>query len=264
MRGGAVRINISKMVKIRTKLQGKLLREGEFMDCPLKPAEKQRRRSWRYGLLGVVLVAACLYTFRAPILRGVASYLVVDEPFAAADYVLIQPYGDGRYDRAAELYHEGRVRSILLVKRRPTRLERMGLVPTFEALTQQALTARGVPAEAITMIPGPVRTDWERARSFHTWLEHQSVVRVLVLCDRFGGRKLRYIFDQMLGPNYAARVRLLSLPDREFDESNWWQKRSGAVDIFDTYVRLAFTRFVGEGSEEWREWDPKEYEKTLR
>jgi hypothetical protein len=86
----------------------------------------------------------------------------------------------------------------------------------------------------------------------------------VVLCDRYGGRKLRYVFDQILGADYAGRVLLRCLPERTFNESNWWQKRIGAVDIFDTYVRLAFTRCVGEGSEEWREWDPKEYEKTLR
>jgi hypothetical protein len=251
---------------------GKVLPEGqenrvegsEVMDSPSKPAKKRKRRGWRYGLLGVALVAVCLYAFRAPILRSVASYLVVDEPLTAADYALIQPYGDGRYDRAAELYRDGLVRSVLLVERRHTRLERLGLLPTFETLTQHALAARGVPAQAITVIPGPVRTDWERARCLRTWLEHQPAVRIAVLCDRFGERKLRYVFDQMLGADYAGRVRLLGLPDRRFDENNWWQQRIGIVDMFDTYMRLAFTRFVGEGSEEWREWDPKEYEKTLR
>lgn len=237
---------------------------NDVMDSPPKPAEKRKRRGWRYGLIGVIVLAACLYGFHAPILRSVAGYLAVEERFAAADYVLVQPYGDGRYDRAAALYREGLVRSVLLVERRPTRLERMGLLPTFETVTQQALTARGVPAEAIIVIPRPVRSDWERARCLRAWLEHQPAVSILVLSDRFGGRKLRYVFDQTLGPDYAARVRLLGLPDRHFDETNWWKKRIGAVDIFDTYVRLAFTRLVGEGSEEWREWDPKEYEKSLR
>jgi uncharacterized SAM-binding protein YcdF (DUF218 family) len=238
--------------------------ESAVMDSSPKPLEKRKRRGWRYGVLAVVFLAVCLYGFRAPILRSVAGYLVVEDPPAAADYVLVQPYGDGRYDRAAELYHSGLVHAILLVHRPPSRLERMGLLPTFETLTQHALVARGVPAQAITVLPGPARTDWERARWLRAWLEHQPPVHVIVFSDRFGGRKLRYIFDQMLGPDYAGCVRLLCLPGHRYDENNWWHQRTATVDIFDTYVRLAFTRLVGEGSEEWREWDPKEYEKKLR
>jgi hypothetical protein len=104
----------------------------------------------------------------------------MEDPPTAADYVLVQPYGDGRYDRAAELYHDGLVHSVLLVERRPTRLQRMGLWPTFEALTRRALSARGVPVQAITVIPGPARTDWERARCLRALLEHLPAVRIVV------------------------------------------------------------------------------------
>jgi hypothetical protein len=236
-----------------------------IMNAPSNSTSSHPRRRWRYSLLAAVLVVVCLYVLRGPLLRSVAGYLVLEEPLpGAVDYVLVQPYGDGRYERAAQLYHAGLARSILLVERRPSRLERMGLLTPFETLTQQALAARGVPASAITMIPGRVRTDWQRARCLRGWFEQQPPVRIVVLCDRFGGRKLRYVFDQVLGNAYADRVRVLCLPDRRHDESNWWRQRTAVVDIFDTYVRLAFTRLVGESNEEWREWDPKEYEQTLR
>jgi hypothetical protein len=212
----------------------------------------------------VLIVAAGLYGFRVPILQSIAGYLVVDEPFAKADYVLVQPYGDRRYDRAAELYRSGRATSILLVERRANRLERLGFEPSFETVTRRALAARAVPAYSITVVPGKAASDWQRARCLREWLEQQPAVRIVVLSDRLGGRKLRYIFDQILGAEYASRVSLIALPERSYGENDWWQHREAIVDLFDTYVRLAFTRLHGESKEEGREWDPKEYEESLR
>jgi hypothetical protein len=225
---------------------------------------KRKRRSWGRGLLVALVLGACLYGFRAPVLRSIAGYLVVDQPAATADYLLILPDADRRYDHAAQLYHAGSATSILLVERRPKRLERMGFQPTFEAMSQRELTARGVPANAITVIPGKARTDWERARCLRDWLREQPPVRVLVLGDRFGGRKLRYILDQVLETEYASRVRLRALPDRSFDESDWWQYRGSTILMFDAYLNLAYARLCGEETEEWREWDPEEFKKSLR
>jgi hypothetical protein len=225
---------------------------------------KRKRRYWGRGLIVALVLGTCLYWFRAPILRSAAGYLVVDEPSAKADYILLLPGVDRRYDRAAQLYHAGSANSILLVDRCPKRLERMGFLPSFETVSQRELASRGVPANSITVIPGNTRTDWERARCLRDWLRQQPAVQILVFCDRFGGRKLRYILDKTLGAEYAGRVRLKGLPERSYDESDWWQHRAGTVQLFDAYLNLAYTRLCGEESEEWREWDPEEFKKTLR
>ncbi len=230
----------------------------------IAPSAKRRaRRALRFALIALVL-ATCLYWFRVPILRGVAAYLVIDEPSPAADYILILAGADRRYDRAARLYHAGSASAILLMESRPGRLETMGFLPSFETLSQRELASRGVPAKSITVIPAKARTDWDRARSLRDWLRQQPDVRVLVFCDRFGGRKFRYIFDSVLGAEFAGRVGLLCLPERSYDENDWWQHREAIVDLFDAYVNLAYARLSGEDSEEWREWDPEEFKKTLR
>src|SRR6266404_258532 len=118
---------------------------------------KRKRRFWGRWLLVILVLGTCLYGFRAPILRSVAGYLVVDEPSAKADYVLILPGVDRRYDRAAQMVHAGSVTSILLVEIRAKRLERMGFLPTFESMSQRELASRGVPASSITLIPGNTR-----------------------------------------------------------------------------------------------------------
>jgi hypothetical protein len=224
---------------------------------------KRKWRRWGGGLFVALLLCACLYGFRAPILRGVATYLVLDEQSTTTDYILILPGVDKRYERAAVMYHGGSANGILLVETRPMRLERMGFAPSFGALSQRELVAYGVPANSIMVIPGQGRTDWDRARSLRDWLEQRPDARVLVFCDRFGGRKFRYIFDQVLGAEHAHQVRVTCIPERSFDENNWWQHREAVVAVFDAYVHVAYARFCGEDSEEWREWDPEEFKKTL-
>src|SRR5262249_32153878 len=149
-------------------------------------------------------------------------------------------------------------------ERRPKRLERMGFVPTFESVSQRELALRGVRPESITVIPGKTRTDWERARCLRDWLAIQPTRRVLVLCDRFGARRLRYVLDKTLGPDCAGRVRLIGLSERSYDENDWWQHRSGAVHVFDAYLNLAYAWLCGEETEEWHEWDPEEFKQALR
>jgi uncharacterized SAM-binding protein YcdF (DUF218 family) len=222
----------------------------------------RRRRRWRGALLALLILSTCLYAFRVPILRGVGSFLVIDEQ-GPADYVLILN-GDGRYDKAASLYHSGTARRILLVEKRPKRLERMGFKLSHVALSRRELAARGVPPDVITVLPGQARTDWDRARRLREWLKTQPIVDVLILCDRFGGRRLRYIFNEILGAEYAGRVRVSSLPERRFGENNWWHNRVATVYVFDSYLRLAYDRLSGEDSEEWREWDAEAFSKRLR
>jgi hypothetical protein len=228
-----------------------------------KGARKPKRRWWRRGLLVALVLGVSLYWFRVPILRSVATYLVVDEPVETTDYLLILPGVDRRYDDAARRYHNGCASHILLLQRRPGRLERMGLQPTFEALSQRELAARGVPQDGITLIPVGVRNDWDRGRFLREWLQQQPDVRVAVLCDRFGGRRMRHIFDDTLGANCAAQVRLISLPDRLYDETNWWQHRVATVDLFASYIRFAYARLWGEPPEEGHEWDPDAYIRSL-
>jgi hypothetical protein len=235
---------------------------GHGFDGSIKRAGRWWRR-WHTGLLIVLIVASCLYLFRGPILHVVGGYLVVDEP-AAADYAVLTDRSDGCYEWAAHLYHSGSVSGILLLEKRPERLERMGFLPLSTSLSQRELASEGVPRSAVTVIPGETRTDWDHARRLRDWLRGQPGTRLLILCERFEGRRLRYILDKVLGIDYAGRVHLLSLPRQTYDERDWWRNRLGIAHVFDCYVRLVYARLWGEDRLEWRDWDPEDFKRRLR
>jgi uncharacterized SAM-binding protein YcdF (DUF218 family) len=196
------------------------------------------------------------------LLRGLSRLLVVDESHAGTTCVALLG-GDGRHDRAAGFYHDGRARQVLLVQSYPDRLEALRLVPSRDEVDRQALLARGVPDAAVTVIPGQARDDWERVRALRPWLQDHPGVHVHLVCERFGSRRLQLLCRRVLGPD-AARVHLLALAPGDYDETNWWQSKEGLLDFLRQVVVLTYAWVAGERTALWHDWDPDAYEAGLR
>src|SRR5579863_6106807 len=131
---------------------------------PLATAPKSHRR-W--------VVAVCLLlvasAFHAPLLRLSVSPLVARDQPRRADYLFIHS-GDGRFGRAAEAYRGGEAKQILVLERQPTRLVRLGILPSRADECRRELARRGVPEDAIVVIPGAANTPWQMARCLGMWL----------------------------------------------------------------------------------------------
>ena len=226
------------------------------------PGKISRRRRWGRRLLVAALVLACLYLCRARILRAVGGFLIVDESPAGSALLVLG--GDRCGERAIDLYQSGAATEIVLLPWHPGRLEIMGIRAPFASALRLRLRERGLPEQAVTVIPGDVHTAWEGARCLRDWLEGHPDAELTAVCPQFSGRKLRHIFDAVLGPEAAGRVRLRGLRHRWYDETEWWQNKDGLKEVFNAYLGLGHVWFNGEGTEEWREWEPDQYEKTLR
>lgn len=214
--------------------------------------------------VALLLVAALLgaYVWRARLLHGLASALVVDEPAFSSDHVLLVG-GDRAYDHAAGHYHSRRDGLVFLARGHPGRLEALEVVPSPLAVSRHELLARGVPPGAIQVLPGVVRSDWDVAREVKGWLRERPGERLLMLCDRFSSRRLRWLLDRVLG-EMAPRVGVRALPHRDHDETDWWRHKSGQLDCLGSSLRLAFYVFAGEGEPGPPAWEPDDYERSLR
>src|SRR5205823_5023052 len=103
---------------------------------------------------------------------------------------------------------------------------------------------------------------WAVARGLHVWLADRPGERVTVLCDRFGSREWDAKFRAVLSREEYARVRLAALPDRRYDENDWWRHKEGRVALFNAYLGYGHAALYGEDAGGWREWDPDDYEKS--
>src|SRR5205085_2577460 len=89
-----------------------------------------RKRRWvRRLFAALILLGALGFICRGPFLRGIASFLVADDPLEHADFALLDS-GDGALGEAVRLYKEGWTSNILLQEHRLRRLETLKILPT--------------------------------------------------------------------------------------------------------------------------------------
>ena len=187
----------------------------------------------------------------------------MDEQPEEWNYLLLAG-GDHCYDVAADLYHEDSSRRIVLIEPYPNRLVQIGVLPSFEATCRRELAARDVPTHAVELVPGEARGAWARARLLQRWMGDRSDVRLVVLCDRFASRYQRFVVDAVLGPADAARVAIRGLPDRRYDESNWWKRRRGVKEFVLGSIALTYLWCQGESQATFEQWNPDDYQRVVQ
>ena len=219
-------------------------------------------RKWAIRLVVVVVVITALYLGRRPVLRGVGGCLVVDEPARPGDVVVLLD-ADGGYREAAKAYRGGFTKRVLLLETPPGRLQRLGILESDVEQKRKALGREEVPGDDVTVVSCAGRGDWNRARGLREWLTRHPDAGVVALCDRMNSRRLRHIYLAVLGADLANRVRWRGVPHRWYDESNWWTNKAGLAACVNDYLGLAHVCLFGENPGE-REWDPDQYEQTLR
>ncbi len=219
--------------------------------------EKPKRRRGR-GLIVLVVVAFVTYLTRDTLLHAVASGLVVRDTSRKADFALILG-GDRCYEEASRQYHAGTVRGILLIEFIPSRLVRIGVLPSDEELARRELSKHGVPETAIEIVRGQATSMWDAARHTEEWLNEHSGARLLILCPRFSARERRWIFSRVLGTGEAGDLTWHGLRDRRYDETTWWHRKEGVLDVFNSYVSLGYVWLNGEQPSTWHEWDAEEW-----
>ncbi len=213
----------------------------------------------------VSVIVVCVAAHR-PILRALGGGLVVDqEPPPSCTHIVVLG-GDKRYDVAAKLIGETPKWKLLHLGGKYSRLVEYHVLPPWEDHFKQQMRERGAPEERIEFRGATLQNSWKTVTELNRWLQEQDDAGVVVLCERFNSRCLRYQLDTILSPEHAARVSLLALPDRRYNEQDWWRSRTGLKQFVYAGIDLAATWWFGpEGeAEDVPRWTPDEYEKQLR
>ncbi|MBI4484037.1 MAG: hypothetical protein HY652_14255 [Acidobacteria bacterium] len=193
--------------------------------------------------IGCLAVTVALGLVHQHILTGVASFMTIRDPLEKADLIL-PLYHEGHTVpfSAADLYHRGYADRVALERTRPSRLERLGLLPPPHEVWRKVLEAEGVPAEAIVTIGSPVEDRRKRERPLATFLRSRGKSRVIVVASAPWSRLSRNDLLRGLAGS-SVEVRMYPVRPREFDESTWWRSRHGLVTYFDVYY-LWLVRFL--------------------
>jgi hypothetical protein len=221
-----------------------------------------RRRRWLRRLLFALLLAGAVYLARAPLLRGTASLLIVEDPVREVD-ALVLLNGDRLWERAAALYHAGAAKRLMLFHDAPGRLERLGVLPDPDEEIRREREKYTIPETAVEVLKIEKHGDWNRARRLRDWLNEHSEAQVFILCDRFSSRRAHCLYTRELG-GLSERVHWQALPDRRYDETSWQRNKVGVLQLFDSYLSWGHVWLYGDALGDQQEWDPDAYQNKLR
>ena len=191
-------------------------------------------------LLGGVLAAA--YLFRGPLLRGVASAWIVNEPLAKADVIVVLGGGpETRPGEAARLLRQGLAPKILLMNPKPTAAAQMGLVPTEANIDRMMLAKQKVPEAEVVVASEFVNSTYQESLAVSHWARTNQVHSVIVVTDIFHARRAEWVFRKTLNP-LGVKVAVDATPVREYTAKNWWQHEEGLVAFQSEILKYAFYR----------------------
>ena len=201
-----------------------------------------RRRSVRVAL--VVLVAAIVLVVAAPpLLRGFGRWLVVSDPLGPADFIYVHAgHLPVRALEGADLYREGLAPEVWLAATVPTEeraaLEAVGVeVPSEWHWSRQVLLVRGVPADAIRLLPVEVANTRDEIVAVADELRRAGKSKVILVTSRQHTRRVRTLWRGARQRGLEAMVR----PSRHdpFDPERWWTNTDDGEAVLHELIGIA-------------------------
>ncbi len=146
----------------------------------------RQRRLWLIGLSGFCALGLVGFVVRAPLLTGLARFLIVTESPREAAIVLVL-LGDPhqRPVRASELFHAGLARRVAVSEGEVPFAVAVGALPSTTDVTVQALISLGVPDDRVEIIPfeGGVTSTRDEALAFRDYVQEHMVTRAIIVAS---------------------------------------------------------------------------------
>jgi uncharacterized SAM-binding protein YcdF (DUF218 family) len=170
---------------------------------------------------------------RRPVLTAAGRFLVVEDPLAPADVIVVLSGGEGdeRVRQAAALYHAGYAPVVVLSGGGAVLGE-----ATAQILRRQAL-ARGIPDRALVYERTSTSTG-EQARNLREILARRRVRRAIVVTSSYHTRRTRYLFRRAFADS-GIDVRVYPVRHDVFDPDGWWTREQDTERVVLEYIKLA-------------------------
>ena len=190
-------------------------------------------------LIVVIAVAGLLYLARAPLLRSVAHFLIVEDSLERADLIYITGGGpESRPFRAAQLYKEGYAPRIATPVVESLPIVSLGVRPPSAVENAWVLQRLGVPDSAIRLLKwrdGATST-LDDARILAVYVRQQGYRRVIVLTSDFHTRRTRWAMRQFVSDSIDLRMAAAESPT--FTPDNWWQTEDGLIAVMEEFLKF--------------------------
>lgn len=224
------------------------------------------RLRWRWAALAwfaALTITAILS--RHALLRAMAAPLVVDEPAAAVDAVVVHPLAADMalYREAAGRIEQSAGARVVLLASRPSRTARYGVLPSATAAVREQLAALEVPPGRIEQVESPIVDEWDAAEAIEQWLSQHPGTQLQLPVGYFEGSQWRLIVNRSMPPDAAQRVRITALPPQWFDEGNWWTQRRGIQLVVGQWLSMLHAALSDRREARHEPWNLEALEASL-
>lgn len=196
----------------------------------------------RITLAALLGLCAILFLFRVPLLEAAGRFLIVDDPPAKADAIVVL---SGSFpDRIMEgvaLYKDGFAPRLVLCREPPNpaldRLEEIGVhVRRGSELNRDVAERLGVPASAIEIVERAAPSTFSEARQVLRHARDHGYDSILLVTSKYHTKRAAWIYRYLAGD----AIRIIARPAREdsFDPDRWWHSRTSTRRVLVEYEKL--------------------------
>jgi hypothetical protein len=202
-----------------------------------------QRRAWRLIVATVIIagLAGLAWLARAPLLQGMAELWIVSDPITPADAAVVLGGGiDVRPFAAAELYHRGLVKKVLVSQVGDGRAVAIGAQPGHTEANRQVLLKMEVPADAIETFGSTNKNTKEEAHALREWTQRHASQVVIIPVGMFEARRMHWIFHREFA-DQPVRIEVASM-DPPQATANWWADEPGIVLFQNEILKYIYYR----------------------
>jgi uncharacterized SAM-binding protein YcdF (DUF218 family) len=185
---------------------------------------------------GVVAAVALLVLLRRPLLAGLATAWMINDPLVKSDAIVVLG-GDpnGRAYEAVRLYRAGWAPRILVMNPKLQATDRLGITMSQGDMTRRILT-NAVPPEAIVVRGTNLESTFQEAGTVKQWLKESGATSVIIPTGPFHSRRVRWIFRKSLGDSTRLTIRSL----RQEVCQDWWQHEPSLIDFQNEMIKSLY------------------------
>src|SRR5690242_12899007 len=205
----------------------------------MKPGMNFRWPRWTPILLVLALVASAIVAVRSvrePVLRAAGWALVVNEPVAPADIIVLSlDSGGAGALEAADLVQSGISKRVAVFMDPPSGEDhefiRRGL-PYEDAAAKQIRQLRSLGVTDVVQISRIDGTEGE-GRVLPPWCDEHQFRSIVVVATKDHSRRVRRVLDRVM-KGHPTRVTIQPARYSSFDPDRWWETRGGVrTEIFE-------------------------------
>jgi hypothetical protein len=204
-----------------------------------------RRPRWALILVVVALAAVAIVAVRSlrePVLRAAGWMLVVNEPVAPADIIVVSPDSGGAGAlEAADLVQSGIAKRVAVFMDPPSGEDhefiRRGL-PYEDQGARQIRQLRSLGVTDVVQIP---RTEvgTEGEGQVPSWCDEYQLRSIVFVAAKDHSRRLRRVLDRIM-KGHPTRVTVQPARYSRFDPDRWWETRGGVRTEIVELQKLVF------------------------